>query len=414
METQRNEIDRKLAAPAPTRIGAPAAEEPKKRRPLVFVGAAAAITLAILGGYLLVTAGEEDTDDAQVASDMVPVGTRVAGQILKVRIAENQAVKKGDVLADIDDADYVARVKQAEAELASQQAQAKAADAQVAVTVASSKGGLASARAAFSGSSVNVGGAAAQVAAARAGLVRAQTDLKRSEIDLARTKELRAANAVPQERLDNAQLAHDSAQAALSQAQANVALAEEARRAAESRVGEARGLLDQSSPIEARITSARAQADLAHARANSAAAALELARLQLSYTKIVAPADGVASKLSVHDGQLVSVGQPIVELVPLTTYVVANFKETQIGKMKPGQRAVVRLDAFPGKKLIGRVESLSGATGASFSLMPADNATGNFVKVVQRVPVRIAWENLPADLPLRAGLSADVTVEVGR
>jgi membrane fusion protein (multidrug efflux system) len=146
----------------------------------------------------------------------------------------------------------------------------------------------------------------------------------------------------------------------------------------------------------------------------SAEAALTLAKLQLGYTRITAPADGYASKLAVHEGQLVSIGQPIVELVPGQTYLVANFKETQIGSMRPGQSATIKIDAFPGHKLHGRVDSLAGGTGASFSMLPPDNATGNFVKVVQRVPVRIAWTDLPSDVVLRPGLSADVDVEVGK
>ena len=172
------------------------------------------------------------------------------------------------------------------------------------------------------------------------------------------------------------------------------------------------GRVTQSAPIEAQIGASRANADLAHARVDGASASLDLAKLQLSYTKIVAPSDGLASKLSVHAGQLVSVGQPVVELVPITTYVIANFKETQIGKMRPGQRARIEIDAFPHRDFEGRVESLSGGTGSSFSLLPADNASGNFVKVVQRVPVRIAWVNPPTDLVLRAGLSVDATVYV--
>ncbi|HEX8952882.1 MAG TPA: HlyD family secretion protein, partial [Polyangia bacterium] len=112
-----------------------------------------------------------------------------------------------------------------------------------------------------------------------------------------------------------------------------------------------------------------------------------------------------------HEGQLVAVGSPVIALVPIETYVIANFKETQLGKMKPGQKVDIKIDAYPGKKLEGRVESLSGGTGSSFSLLPADNASGNFVKVVQRVPVRIAWTRAP-EVPMRAGLSADVTVHV--
>jgi len=386
------------------------AEPPKnKRRPFVIVGIVVAVMLLGIGGYLLLTAGEEGTDDAAIAADMVPVGTRVAGQVVKVHVIENQLVHKGDVIAEIDPADYAARVQQAEADLASQEAQAAAADAQVAVTEAGSKGGLSSAKAALAGSTVSVGSAEAQLQAARASLMRAEADARKAALDLSRAKELKAANAVPQERVDNAQAANDSAVAALAQAKAQVAVAQQARQAAEEHVGEMRGRLNQSSPIAAQIAAARAQADLAHARVKSAQAQLELARLQLSYTAVKAPADGVASKLTVHEGQLVAVGSPVIELVPTETYIIANFKETQLDKMKPGQRADIKVDAYPGKKFEGKVESLSGGTGSSFSLLPADNASGNFVKVVQRVPVRIAWTRAP-DVPMRAGLSVDVTV----
>ena len=143
-----------------------------------------------------------------------------------------------------------------------------------------------------------------------------------------------------------------------------------------------------------------------------AEATLDLARLQLSYTKIVAPDDGLATRVSGQVGQMIQAGQPLAELVPERTYVVANFKETQVGRMRAGQRARVRIDAFPGITLDAKVESVAGGTGARFSLLPPDNATGNFVKVVQRVPVRIAWSKRP-ELPLQAGLSTDVTVYLG-
>src|SRR6185436_899627 len=187
---------------------------------------------------------------------------------------------------------------------------------------------------------------------------------------------------------------------------------EDARRGAQSRVSEARGRLSQSAPVAPQIEAARAGAALATARVRSAEAALTLARLQLDYTRVVAPADGFASKLAVHEGQLIAVSQPIVELVPSTAYLVANFKETQIGKMKPGQPATIDVDALPGRELHGRVDSLAAGTGATFSLLPPDNATGNFVKVVQRVPVRIMLVDPPQGLALRPGLSASVTVDV--
>jgi membrane fusion protein (multidrug efflux system) len=389
---------------------------PKRRggRGYAIVGIAAVVVAACVGGYLFFTEGKESTDDAQVSADIVPIGTRVAGQIVSVSIRENQLVKKGDPIAQIDDADYIAREKQAEAELATTVAQAQAADAQVHVTEATSRGGLASAKAMVNGSSAGVGSAAAQADAARAALNRAEVDAKKALVDLNRAKELRQANAVSPQALDNAQATFDSAQAKVAEARAQLALAEQSRNTALAQVSEAQGKLSQSAPVDAEIATARAQADLAHARVDSAKAQLDLAKLQLSYTKIMAPSDGSASKLTVHPGQLVSIGQPVVELVPTSTYVVANFKETQLAKMRPNEKAEIEIDAFPGRKFEGRVESLSGGTGASFSLLPADNATGNFVKVVQRVPVRIAWENLPADVSVRAGLSADVTVEIGK
>ena len=384
----------------------------KRRKPFVVLAVVIGTVLAGVGVYLIATAGQEETDDAQITSDVVPVATRVAGQVVAVRIQENQVVKKGDLLAEIDAVDYEARVRQAEAELASAQAQAQSADAQVHVVQATSRGGFASAQAAFSGSSVGVSSASAQVAAAHAAVARAEADFHKTEIDLDRAKQLRAAHAMPQDRLDAAQIAYDGSQAALAQARAQLAFAQDARRSAETRVKEAQGRLSQTAPVEPQIAAAEANAALAHARVQSAQAALELARLQLSYTKILAVVDGWASKLVAHAGQLVAVGQPVVSIVPTASYVVANFKETQVGHMKPGQRAVITVDAYPGRKLEGRVESFSGGTGATFSLIPSDNATGNFVKLVQRIPVRIAWINPPKDLDLRAGYSVDVTVHL--
>jgi membrane fusion protein (multidrug efflux system) len=386
--------------------------KPRARRPFIILGVVATLAVAGFGGYTLLTAGRENTDDAQVAADVVPVSARVSGLVARVALHDNQAVKRGDVLVELDPADARARVAQAEAELATAQAQAAAADAQVKIVDATSRGGLASARAVLTGSTAGVGSAAAQIASARAAEARAAAEVHKAEIDLGRAQMLRKADALPQERLDSAQIALEAAKAAKAEADAQIALAEDARRGAQSRVFEARGRVSQSAPVAPQIESARAGAALAAARVRSADAALTLARLQLDYTRVVAPADGFASKLAVHEGQLVAAGQPIVELVPSTAYVVANFKETQIGSMKPGQTATIDVDALPGHELHGRVDSLSAGTGASFSLLPPDNATGNFVKVVQRVPVRITLVDAPADLALRPGLSARVTVDV--
>jgi membrane fusion protein (multidrug efflux system) len=384
---------------------------PRKRKPFLVLGVIALVALVGVGGYTLMTRGRESTDDAQVAADMVPVSARVSGMVARVHIHENQAVKRGELLVELDAADAQAKQQQAEAELATAQAQAQAAEAQEQIVAATSKGGLASAKAALSGTAAGVGTADAQLASAKAAATRADADLQKAELDFSRAETLRKAGAVPQQQLDATRLALDAARAMKAQADAQVALAADARVTAESRVGEARGRVDQSAPVAPQIAAAHAGAALAEARVRSADAALVLAKLQVSYTRIVAPADGWASKLGVHEGQLVAMGQPLVELVPSDTYLVASFKETQIGKMRPGQPAEISVDAFPGRKLAGKIESLAGGTGSSFSLLPPDNSTGNFVKVVQRVPVRISLVDPPTDMVLRPGLSADVTVD---
>jgi membrane fusion protein (multidrug efflux system) len=388
------------------------AAAPRKRRPFLIMGIVALAVLLGLGGLMLYNRGKESTDDAQIEADVVPIAPRVSGSVKHLAVIENQHVKKGDLLIELDDADYAARFQQAQAEVETALAQAAAADAQADVAAASARGGFSSAQAQLTGSAASVGNARAQIAAAGAGLKRAETDASKAELDLTRARELRASNVIPEQRLDDAKATYDLAQASLLQARANLAAAEDMLRAAESRVGETRGKVQQSSPVAAQIAAAQANARIAHARVQSAQAALELARLQLSYTKIAAQDDGEVSRVTVHDGQLVQTGQPMLALVPTQTYVVANFKETQIGDMKPGQDVDVDVDAFPGRKLHGKLESLSGGTGSRFSLLPPDNASGNFVKVVQRVPVRISWVDPPRDLPLRAGLSADVTVHV--
>jgi len=283
-----------------------------------------------------------------VEADVVPLAARVGGEVARVMVKDNQAVKKGDLVLVIDHADLATKVRQAEAEAEIARAQSLAADA--------------------------------QVAAAQAGLRRAGVEADKAEQDLGRARQLQKSEAIPPERLDAVRATGGVSQAAVAMARAQHA-------------------------------AALAQARLAHARVAAAEAAVDLAKLQLSYTKVWAPEDGVVSKLAAHEGQLVAPGQPLAELVPNATYVVANFKETQVGGMRPGQRAAVEIDGYPGLRLEGSVESLSGGTGARFSLIPPDNASGNFVKVVERVPVRIAWATqLPPEVRLRAGLSAYVTV----
>lgn len=397
-------------------VDSPVVEQPAAararglRRPYVIVLTLVALALAAFGGAAWVTRGRESTDDAQIDADAVTASARVGGTVLHVHVTDNQQVKKGDLLVELDPADLAARVRQSEAGLAAAQAQASAADAQVGIVDATAKGGLSAARAQLSGSAVSIASADSQIAAARASLARAQAEATKADADLERGEALRKDEAIPQAQLDGYRSSAQAARAQVAQAEALLAASVDTRRTAQSQIAEAQGRVQQSTPVDAQLAAARANADLAHANVQAAEAALALARLQLSYTRIESPVDGHLSRLAMHEGQLVQTGQQVVTVVPNTTYVIANFKETQVGAMRPGQRAEVTIDAYPGRTFEGKVESASPGTGARFSLLPADNASGNFVKVVQRVPVRIAWVDVPPDVQLAAGLSVDVTV----
>ena len=388
--------------------------EPKKNKAkrayLVLAGVAlAALAVYFIHGYL--TRNEVYTDDAQVDADVVPVATRVGGVVLRMDVQDNQKVAAGQVIAEIDPADYVAQVSAAQANLDAAQAQAEAADAQVDITRSASTGGLSSAQAMLRGTDASVKSAAAQVAAAAAAVARAKAELAKATSDYERAKKLHDAGAVSGQALETATATRDSAQAALDAANANLAAAHDQQANAESRVAAARGQLEQSTPVDRKIAAAVAAAKLAHARAAAAQAALDLAKLQLGYTKITAPVAGYVSKLAVHDGQMVQPGMTLLMVVPLESYVIANFKETQLSRIAPGDPVDVTVDAIGGT-LHGKVASISAGTGARFSLMPPDNATGNFVKVVQRVPVKIVWDPGQDTSKLHAGLSAEVTVHL--
>jgi membrane fusion protein (multidrug efflux system) len=255
-----------------------------------------------------------------------------------------------------------------------------------------------------------VAGADAQIQVAHAMVAKAQADAQKADNDLARAQSLRKDDAIPQAQVDSYTSSAAASHAAVAQAQAQLAQAEDMKTTAQTRIAEAQGRVEQSAPVDAQLAAAKANADLAHARAAAAQVALDQAQLNLSYTKIVAPSDGHISKLAVHNGQLAQMSQVITNMLPSSTYVIANYKETQVGDMKIGQSVNISIDAFPGRTFHGKIDSLAYGTGAQFSLLPPDNASGNFVKVVQRVPVKIVWTDLPKDVHLQAGLSTDVTV----
>ncbi len=368
----------------------------------------------VAGGWFLHrwwVAGKQSTDDAQVEADVVPIAARVGGVVKATKVRDNQLVKAGDVLFELDPADLDVEVARTEAELDAAQAQASAAAAQVAIVSQSSTGGLSSAKAALTGAGASVRGSADAVRAADASVQRAKADFANTQSELARAQQLIAKDAITRRDLEHAEQMHAVSKAALDAATAQLGVAREQQGMAQARVAEAQGRVTQSAPVDQQIAAAEAAGKLAGARVKAAEVALSRAKLNRSYATVTAPATGVISKLGAHVGQSVMAGQALLMLVPTETYVIANFKESQVGGMKPGDPVDVELDAYGGT-FHGIVDTISPATGSRFSLIPPDNATGNFVKVVQRVPVKITWTTVP-DVAMRPGLSAEVTVHVG-
>jgi membrane fusion protein (multidrug efflux system) len=408
-------IPSSASAPASLDDGVPSPVDategkPASKRPFLIVGLVILAGIAALATYVVRTRGLEATDDARVEGDVVTISVRAPGLVVSVPAEDNHRVKKGDLIAQVDDTDYAARLKQAEAELAQARAQASQAEAQEQIVGASAKGGIAAGQAVVAGSSYGVRSAHANVASARAALERAEGDEKSAALDLSRHKALLAANAVSQAKLDDVQAAADRAHATVAVARAALSAAEEEQHAADARVTEAQGHLTQSAPVETQLDAARANTALQRARVAGAEAAVVLAKSQLDATRVVAPADGLLTNLSLHPGVLAAVGTPVALLVPPEVYVVANFKETQIGAMHPGQPVAVSVDAFAPRMFEGKVDTIAGGTQGRFSLLPSDSAAENFVKVVQRVPVKIRLA--ASDAVLLPGLSAGVTVNV--
>jgi len=397
---------------ATAKVVAPIPRKSKARRAYMLLLGLVVVALGVYFIHGYATRDEVKTDDAQIEADVTPVATRVGGVILKMNISDNAKVEAGKVIAQIDDADYKAKVEAAKADLDAATAQAESADAQVDIVKSTSGGALSSARAQLQGTGASVRSAQAMIDAAQAQVARAKSDLAKAQQDLDRATKLHDAGAVSGQALETAQAAKNGAQASLDAANANLAGSRDAQAQAQSRVAEAAGRVEQSTPVDRQIASATAAAKLAHARVQSAKAALDLATLQLGYTTIVAPASGYVSKLGAHEGQMVQPGMTLVMVVPQKLYVVANFKETQMNRIAAGDPVDIEVDALGGSSLHGKVESISAGTGARFSMMPPDNATGNFVKVVQRVPVKIELDPGQDTSKLHAGLSVEVKVHL--
>lgn len=392
----------------PTAPAEAAAPSKAKKGPVAF-GILALGALAV-GGWFYLHRGLESTDDAFIDAEVVGLSSRTSGVVTKVLFEDNTEVEAGAVLVELDPEPAKARLAQAEANLEGAKAALLAAETDAKLAGTNAK---AANRAAVASLSATASGATAsrdQIGEARARLAAAESSAAQAKLDYERVSRLAKEGAVSQAQLDNARTQNDTAAAQLAQAKANLTVLESAAAQAGARIGEASAKVEQTKDVDAIQAMADARAQGARARVAELTAARDLAALDLSYTKVVAPQAGHVSKKNVAIGQTLSAGSPIAQMVPAKpVWVTANFKETQIGKMKVGQTAEVEVDAFGGHHLKGTVESFSAATGSKFALLPPDNATGNFTKVVQRVPVRIKIDNPPEGL--RPGMSVELTVD---
>jgi membrane fusion protein (multidrug efflux system) len=352
------------------------------------------------------------TDDAQVDSHLFPIASKAYGSVAEVLVNDNQKVTVGQVLAKLDPRDAQARLDQARAALASAESQLQAAAVTVPLTAERTSTGISSAEADLERARLAYDQAAtADLAYAQANVDKAQATAERARADLERMRPLAAKAEISALQFDSyvtASRVADSElkanQEKLSQARKNAEISHAALAAANAHVAEARANQKQ---VDVRTADAStAKAAIAQAKAN-----LETAELQLSYMTIVSPADGVVSRRSVERGQIVQPGQGLMVIVPLEkVYVTANFKETQLEDVRTGQKAAVEVDMY-GKTFSGHVDSISGASGALMSLLPPENATGNFVKIVQRIPVKIVLDGVDTNsTPLRPGMNVTATI----
>jgi membrane fusion protein, multidrug efflux system len=339
----------------------------------------------------------ESTDDAQIDGHINPISPRVTGTALRVLHDDNEVVQAGELLVELDPKDYEVAVDRARADLANAQANAVAANVGVPLTQTTSSSQLSAANAAVKASQREIESANARLNEAQANYAKVAADLKRMEMLIAKDE-------ISRQQYDAAVAAASSAKATVDAANAEVATAE-------SRAAQAQAQAEAAGTVPEQLKVTRARAGAATAEVQRAISALAQAELNLKYTKIYAPVTGVLSKRNVEPGQVVQAGQPVFSIVNLDDiWVTANFKETQLRNMRVGQSAKVKVDAY-GHEYSGHVESIGAATGARFSLLPPENATGNYVKVVQRIPVRIRFDKgQDPNHELRPGMSAVPTV----
>ena len=388
--------------PPPVSNGTDMAVARKKRaRRFTIFGIVLAVALVLGGIYWWTGRNDESTDDAFIEADVINIAARVDGRVVAVDFSDNQTVEKGQVLVELDPGDYQVAVEFAQAALANAKAQEQAAESDLALTRVSSAAAVDQAKSALALALHQVAVARQQADASEADATRAGSDFKRYE-DLVKTSD------ASRQRYEQAVAEARGSEARLRGARGSVS-------ASESQVAEAQARLDDANAAPQRISMKEAQLATAKALVAQAEAALHQAQLNLSYTKVGASVSGRIAKKAVEPGNVIQRGQILSDLVADPLWVIANFKETQLARMKIGQPVSIRINSLPDLRLKGHVDSFQPGSGSRFALLPPENATGNYVKVVQRVPVKIVFDGVDVTTMHRfgPGMSVVPTVDVG-
>jgi membrane fusion protein (multidrug efflux system) len=387
-------------------------ENIRKRKKIILL---VLVVVIVVGGslYWWRSTFWESTDDAQIDGHINPISARVGGHVARLNFRDYQYVEAGTLLVEIDPTDYRVAVERARAQYADALASAEAARISVPIDSVNTRSSIVSALANVSNARAGVSVAEKQLDAARARLRETEANNVKAQADLARYRPLVERDVISRQQYDHAVAAAGSAAATVDAARAQVTVSMEQVHQAHDRLRQAQAELESARTGPQQVSVTRSKADSAHASAKRYKAALDQAELNLHYTRVIAPVAGVVGKRTVEVGQNVEPGQVLLSIVPLDDiWVTANFKETQLGRMKPGQKVRISVDTY-GRTYDGHVDSIAGASGARFSLFPPENATGNYVKVVQRIPVKIVFEKgQDREHLLRPGMSVVPSVRV--
>jgi len=391
----------------------PAGRSYRRTVKLALISVAVLAALAVGIHYYLYARAHESTDDAFIDSHTTAISPKVASYVSRVYIDDNWHVKQGDLLVELDARDFEARLAQAQANLAAATARHQSAEINVRVVSTTAGAGIDQAEAGVQAAQRQVDEGHSRLEQARAQVDAAAAEATRAKADGERYERLLTYRAVSRQERDNAVATDTAAAANLDAARQAQQAASDNLHRAESQLGEAKARLASARVAPSQVAYSRSQVDTSAAEIAQAEAEVRQAKLNLSYTKIYAPESGRVTRKSVEPGRYVQVGQTLFSIVPDRVWVVANFKETQLRYMRPGQPATIKVDAYPDKVFKGHVDSIQAGSGAAFSLLPPENATGNYVKVVQRVPVKILIDDPPGpNRVLGPGMSVEPEVTV--